>query len=134
MLNGLNHITYVVRDLDTSYNFYTKVLGMKPKAKWKTGAYLSLGNLWFCLNVDDSHASVDYSHVAFDILQSDFLDFETRVKEANVKIWKENTSEGNSLYILDPDNHKLEIHVGCLQTRMDSMETHALKNSSFIES
>lgn len=32
---------------------------------------------------------------------------------------EENLSEGDSLYFLDPDGHKLELHVGSLQSRLD---------------
>jgi len=122
MLLGLNHITYAVSNLDISFDFYTKILGMKPKAKWKKGAYFEVGDVWFCLNVDDTKASLDYSHVAFDISEDDFLEFQSKLKNHNVKIWHENTSEGDSLYILDPDNHKLEIHVGSLTSRLNSMK------------
>ena len=72
MLLGLNHVTYAASNLNKSFEFYTQVLGMKPIAKWKKGAYLQLGDLWFCLNVDDSKPGSDYSDVAFDISQNDF--------------------------------------------------------------
>ncbi len=133
MLLGLNHVTYAVSSLDKSFEFYTQVLGMKPKAKWKKGAYLQLGDLWFCLNVDDTQASSDYSHVAFDISQNDFLEFKNKLEYNNVKIWHENTSEGDSLYILDPDKHKLEIHVGSLTSRLNSLKKETFEELVLYE-
>jgi hypothetical protein len=37
---------------------------------------------------------------------------------AECRIWKQDRSEGASTYFLDPDGHKLEIHVGSLQSRL----------------
>ena len=121
MLNGINHITYAVKDLSKSFEFYTKVLGMRAEAKWDKGAYLSLGNLWFCLNLDESSASLDCSHLAFNIHEEDFFTCKQKLEIENVVFWKENSSEGQSLYFLDPDKHKLEIHVGSLSSRINSL-------------
>ena len=123
MLLGLNHITLTTNDLGLSFEFYTQILGFTPKVKWQNGAYLTLGDLWFCLSVDESRPSQDYCHIAFDIAEQDFHTFATRLEEAGVKQWKQNASEGDSLYILDPCGHKLEIHCGSLATRLDSL-TH----------
>ena len=46
-------------------------------------------------------------------------DLEALVNENNVQIWKENTSEGTSLYILYPDFNKLEIHAASLLDRLE---------------
>jgi len=128
MLKGLNHITVAVNNLEESFTFYTTVLGMRAKAKWSMGAYLVLGDLWFCLNTDKSKPSCDYSHIAFDIKEEDFYEMKKNLEKNKVKFWKENSSEGNSLYILDPNNFKLEIHVGTLQSRLDSLKEKPFKD------
>ncbi|WP_409365279.1 VOC family protein [Citrobacter portucalensis] len=46
MLTGLNHITIAMNDISRSFNFYVETLGFTPKAKWASGAYLCLGDLW----------------------------------------------------------------------------------------
>lgn len=50
MLTGLNHLTLAVSDVNRSFNFYNNLLGFVPHARWQTGAYLSLGELWLCLS------------------------------------------------------------------------------------
>ncbi|WP_281557572.1 fosfomycin resistance glutathione transferase [Thalassomonas sp. RHCl1] len=122
MLTGLNHITIAVNNLPVSFNFYVNLLGMKPHAKWHSGAYLSLGELWFCLSCDVSCPAGDYSHLAFDISAADFPLIRDKLLIAGVTTWKENKSEGESLYILDPDGHKLEVHVGNLAQRPASLK------------
>ncbi len=122
MLTGINHITISVNDLDESFSFYTSIIGMKPRVRWASGAYLSLSDLWFCLAVGKSKPSNDYSHIAFDIADADFQKFSAKLLEFGVKTWKENVSEGRSLYFLDPNGHKLEIHTGSLQTRLNTLK------------
>ena len=102
MLDGLNHITLAVRDLQQSFSFYADLLGMNPKAKWKNGAYLTAGELWFCLSCDDSIPSKDYSHIAFNISAENFARLKSKLINANVDVWKLNKSEGKSFYISAP--------------------------------
>lgn len=132
VLKGLNHITVAVSDLDRSFEFYVGVLGMTPQAKWSRGAYLTLGDLWFCLSSNGSRPSDDYTHIAFDVSNDDFPEVERKLLEAGVRQWKDNKSEGDSLYILDPDGHKLEVHAGDLQSRLNSMKTHPYDGLEFF--
>ncbi|MGR5435293.1 fosfomycin resistance glutathione transferase [Vibrio owensii] len=122
MLTGLNHITIAVSDLERSLDFYINALGFKGHVKWKQGAYLSLGDLWLCLSVDKPDEKSDYSHIAFSISQQDFTDFSHKLIQLDIAQWKENKSEGDSLYLLDPDGHKLEINSGDLYSRLESIE------------
>ena len=123
MILGLNHITIAVSDIDSSLHYYRDILGFTAHVKWDNGAYLSVGEIWFCLSIDAPCPKSDYTHIAFDIAANEFESFAKRVISFGVEVWKENKSEGQSLYILDPDGHKLEIHSGSLQSRLASLKT-----------
>jgi catechol 2,3-dioxygenase-like lactoylglutathione lyase family enzyme len=120
MIRGLNHVTLAVTDLDRSLSFYRDLLGLKVAALWLEGAYLEAGPLWLCLSLDakrESRPAPDYTHIAFDVSAEDFPALSTRIAELAPQ-WRDNRSEGSSLYFLDPDGHKLEIHVGSLDSRL----------------
>lgn len=122
MITGLNHITIAVSDLAQSLKFYRDILGFKAHVKWQNGAYLSVGDMWFCLSCDEPSPAQDYTHIAFSISEEDFHRFSERVLAQGVNVWKKNKSEGLSLYILDPDGHKLELHSGSLSSRLESLK------------
>jgi len=48
-----------------------------------------------------------------------------RITNSGAKIWKDNKSEGISLYFMDPDGHKLEVHVGEWKSRLDEYKQNA---------
>lgn len=121
MLQGLNHLTLATGDLDKSLAFYVDLLGCRPRVRWARGAYLTLGELWLCLSCDLPRPAGDYSHVAFGIPAEHFAPFCARLRAAGVVEWKTNRSEGDSFYLKDPDGHRLEIHVGDLESRLASL-------------
>ncbi len=124
MIRGLNHLTLAVRDVGRSVAFYRDVLGFDVATTWPDGAYLSAGSLWLCLSQDPETRSAphpDYTHVAFDVAAEDFAAAAGRIRDAGATLWKDNRSEGESLYFLDPDGHKLELHVGTLKSRLAAM-------------
>lgn len=122
MISGLNHLTFAVSDLQTSLDFYCDVLGFKCDVIWENGAYLQAPGLWLCLSLDKTAPSTDYSHVAFSVAQDDFSILCEHITQSGVLIWKQNRSEGDSLYFCDPDGHKLEIHVGNREDRLNSLK------------
>jgi catechol 2,3-dioxygenase-like lactoylglutathione lyase family enzyme len=121
MLTGLNHLTLAVQDLDRSVDFYHHLLGLRLRARWNAGAYLSLDTLWLCLSLDPlktAGPSPDYTHFAFGIAQDHFDLFLHRLRSHGAIEWRQNRSQGDSLYFLDPDGHKLEAHVGDIDSRL----------------
>ena len=120
-VRGLNHLTLAVVDLERSLGFYRDLLGMSVRARWSEGAYLEAGSLWLCLSVDPKAADAvrcDYSHIAFDVVPDDFATLSDAVSGV-ATVWRDNRSEGDSLYVLDPDGHRIELHVGDLNSRLD---------------
>ncbi|KMK19742.1 glutathione transferase [Pluralibacter gergoviae] len=118
MLAGLNHLTLAVRDVAISAAFYRDLLGFTLRATWDGGAYLSLGELWLCLSLDEVDDRRDYTHYAFTLPEDALAAFRARLLDAGVIEWKTNKSEGASFYFLDPDGHRLEAHCGDLQSRL----------------
>jgi len=121
MITDINHITLAVSDVERSLEFYVQLLGLKGHVVWDGGAYLSAGPLWLCLSADPVCEKSDFTHYAFNVSEQDFADLSDRLKSRGVVEWKQNKSEGQSFYFLDPDGHKLEIHVGGLSTRLESL-------------
>lgn len=125
-VRGINHITLAVRDLERAVDFYTRGLGLDLRKRWDSGAYLEAGDLWLCLSVDERTRTTphpDYTHFAFDVAATDFDALVRQLQGCGAIEWKQNKSEGPSFYFLDPDGHKLEIHVGTLESRLAAMKS-----------
>ncbi len=119
MITGMNHITLAIQDIQKSFHFYRDVLGLKPLCRWDKGAYFLVGGFWFCLNVDEKRQpNPCYTHYAFTVSSEEFAAMSRRIIDSGATVFKDNTSPGDSLYFLDPDEHKLEIHDGDWKTRI----------------
>jgi catechol 2,3-dioxygenase-like lactoylglutathione lyase family enzyme len=130
-VSGINHITLSVRALDISLSFYVEVLGMVPVARWYKGAYLLAGDMWVALTLDSETRTsppMEYTHIAFHVPGQDFAEMERRIRNSGAPIWQENRSQGDSLYVLDPDHHKLEIHCSDLSARLDALKLQPPKD------
>lgn len=135
MIGALNHITLSVRDLDRAFVFYTDILGCKPLARWRRGAYLLAGDAtWLCLALDAETRPAplpEYTHLAFSISREAFTDAARRIRESGADNWKTDASEGDSIYFLDPDSHKLELHVGDWRSRLEACHEHPYDDMIF---
>jgi glutathione S-transferase fosA5 len=136
MIGGLNHLTLSVRDLERSFAFYRDVLGFRPLAQWRRGAYLIAGEeTWVCLALDDAtrpEPVPEYTHVAFSVSHADFAAVVARIRAAGASEWKDNSSEGESLYFLDPNGHKLEVHVGDWRSRLEACRARPYDDMVFF--
>lgn len=123
MISGVNHITFSIRNLEESLDFYHNLLGFSLIAKWPKGAYLLAGNMWIALVIDEKlreKALEEYSHIAFTVSEEDFEILSKKIIDSGTEIFQKNKTEGASLYFIDPNGHKLEIHASNLETRIRS--------------
>ena len=135
MITGVNHITLSVRDLEESFNFYTQVLGLHPVVKWPKGACLSAGEMWMALILDEHTRPgplAEYSHVAFTVSPQDFPKMSNKIRRYGAKIWQDNHSEGDSIYFVDPNGHKLEIHASDLENRIKTAKESPWGDAEFF--
>ena len=134
-VTGLNHITLAVADLDRATAFYRDILGFRLRTKSNANAYLDAGSLWLCLSLDAAARTgphPDYTHIALSVSDQDFNTLSSRIQQV-ATIWKDNKSEGSSLYFLDPDRHKLELHAGSLESRLAHYRASPIPDRIFFE-
>jgi catechol 2,3-dioxygenase-like lactoylglutathione lyase family enzyme len=136
MITGLNHLTFSVADVERAWRFYVDVLGCRPVARWPMGAYLLAGDLWLALVLDAQTRAgplPEYTHAAFGVAPADFAALAGRIRAAGAVAWQENWTEGDSLYFLDPDGHKLEVHASDLAARLRSARAQPWAGLEFFD-
>jgi catechol 2,3-dioxygenase-like lactoylglutathione lyase family enzyme len=123
-VSGFNHLTLRVRGLKQSLRFYCGLLGMKLVHKGRKDVYLEWGNAWICLleRPEESSAASGpgMDHVAFSILEPDFFQAVSLLKEHRVEMVREPVYRGGgwSVQFKDPDGIVLELFTGNLEKRM----------------
>ncbi|MEH1864885.1 MAG: pyridoxine 5'-phosphate synthase [Nostoc sp.] len=79
--------------------------GFRLLAKWIKGAYLSVGDIWLALILDQKVRESpipEYTHIGLTVSIEDFPILSQRIQQSGAKNWQDNKSEGASLYFLDP--------------------------------
>ncbi|WP_430350040.1 FosB/FosD family fosfomycin resistance bacillithiol transferase [Staphylococcus xylosus] len=122
----MNHITYSVSDIKTSTAFYKDILKANILVESDKIAYFTLGGLWLALNeekdIPRNEIQYSYTHMAFTIDENEFDEWYQSLKDNNVNILEgrnRDIRDKQSIYFTDPDGHKLELHAGTLQDRLD---------------
>src|SRR4030042_380617 len=130
MIEGLSHITFIVKDLERATNFFTNIFEAKEiyqsgdkifsKSKEK---YFLINGLWFAIMEGEPLSEKTYNHVALKISEVEFEKYEERVRSSGFEILDDRNrikGEGKSLYFYDYDNHLFELHTGTLAKRLES--------------
>ncbi|MBM3265245.1 MAG: glutathione transferase [candidate division Zixibacteria bacterium] len=86
------------------------------KCDWS--AYFLAGNLWIAVVRGERRDDSRYDHIAFNIDSANYSRLVSRLMRLGVKQWKENETEGESFYFLDPSGNKFELHYSDLEARI----------------
>ena len=132
MIEGLSHITFIVRDLDRMEEIMVSVLGARKV--YDSGdntfsvsreRFFLVGEepapVWLAIMEGESLPTRTYNHVAFKISETDYPACLERVQALGLEV-REGRSrvagEGRSIYFHDHDNHLFELHTGTLEERL----------------
>lgn len=127
-IEGISHITFLVRDLDRMAMFLCEGLGAKEvydsqhkNFSLSREKFFVLGGVWIAAMEGTPPAERTYRHVAFKVAETDLRLFEQRLRNLGVDIQPPRSrvsGEGASLYFYDFDNHLYELHAGTLDERL----------------
>ena len=128
MIQGISHITFVVRDLERMTEFLTFIFDAqevyssgKQTFSISPEKFFLINDLWIAIMEREPIPERTYNHVAFKITEEDFGLYAERIRSLGVDL-KEGRSrvegEGRSLYFYDYDNHLFELHTGTLNQRL----------------
>ena len=127
-MQGLSHITFIVRDLERMATFLcgglgaTEVYDSAPKNfSISHEKFFLLGGVWIAAMQGDPPVERSYQHTAFKISKHEIAAFKDRLLSLGVEIKTPRDrveGEGESLYFYDFDNHLFELHTGTLEERL----------------
>jgi catechol-2,3-dioxygenase len=94
MINGINHITISVKNIDTAFSFYKDVLKLKPVMKSNRSAYFYAGNIWVALDQREPYnTSQNYAHICFNVPKKYFNEFVDEIRKNNIQEWQKNETD-----------------------------------------
>jgi len=127
-IEGLSHITFIVRDLDRMERLLTTVLGARRVYDSGTATFslskerfFLVGKLWIATMEGEPLPARSYNHVAFKIDEADYDDCLARIRSLGLEMREGRPrveGEGRSIYFYDHDNHLFELHTGTLEQRL----------------
>jgi fosfomycin resistance protein FosX len=129
VINGISHLTFIVKDLERASTFFTSIFeaeeiyssGDKTFSLSREKFFL-INGLWICIMEGDSVSIRTYNHIAFSIRDEEFEIYESRIRALGVDVRPSRArvkEEGRSLYFYDFDNHLFELHAGALLERLE---------------
>ena len=77
-----------------------------------------LGGTWLAVVKGERRRDDRYDHTAFDLDLSDYENMVRKLRDNDVVQWKDNESEGDSYYFLDPSCNRFEIYCSSLESRI----------------
>lgn len=127
-IEGISHITFVVRDLERMSLFLCHGLGAqeiydshKKNHSISQEKFFLLNGTWIATMKGEPPSTRSYGHLAFKVSQEALPDFQSRLLQLGVEFMPPRPrieGEGLSLYFYDFDNHLFELHTGTLEERL----------------
>ena len=127
-MEGISHITFIVRDLERMAAFLRDGLGAQEvydsagqDFSLSREKFFVLGGVWIAAMEGVPPAGRSYQHVAFKVSETDLPLYRQRLEALGVEIRPPRPrvdGEGQSLYFHDFDNHLFELHTGTLEQRL----------------
>jgi catechol 2,3-dioxygenase-like lactoylglutathione lyase family enzyme len=128
MIEGLSHVTLIVRDLARAARLWTDALDAREiydsggeTFSLSREKFLLVGGLWLCLMEGEPPKERSYAHVALRVPETELEGYRARLAAAGSEIRPGRPRikvEGRSIYFYDFDNHLFELHSGSLQARL----------------
>lgn len=128
MVEGLSHITFIVRDLERMSRLILEVLGGREvyasgEATFSVSRekFFVAGGLWIAIMEGEPLPARTYNHVAFKVSDENLASLESRIVALGLDIHESRPrveGEGASIYFYDWDNHLFELHTGTLDERL----------------
>ena len=128
MIQGLSHLTFIVRDLEKMSVLITDVLGgtevySSGEATFSTSRekFFVAGGIWIAIMEGESLPSRTYNHVAFKVSEDELVRAKVTIERLGLDLKPPRPrvdGEGQSLYFHDYDNHLFELHTGPLDERL----------------
>lgn len=128
MIQGLSHMTFIVRDLDRMEALLTTVLDAQKvydsgneTFSLSKERFFVVSGLWIATMEGEPLPSRTYNHIAFKIEEVDYDDRLGRVRSLGLEVRESRPrveGEGRSIYFYDHDNHMFELHTGTLDERL----------------
>ncbi len=132
-IQGISHITFIVRDLEQMTRFLCDGLGATEVYDSSAKNYslsrekfFMLGGIWIAAMEGEPPTERTYRHLAFKVADDELPAFEARLRTIGVDVKEPRPrveGEGNSLYFYDFDNHLFELHSGTLEERLERYAT-----------
>jgi fosfomycin resistance protein FosX len=128
MIEGLSHLTFIVRDLERMTRVVVDVLGGQEvyasgAATFSTSPekFFLAGGVWIAVMEGESLEFRSYNHVAFKVSVEQLATAHAAIEKLGLEMLSSRArvdGEGQSIYFYDFDNHLFELHAGTLDERL----------------
>nr|CBI71178.1 hypothetical protein [uncultured bacterium] len=114
----LDHVALLVKDLERSVEWYTRVLGLKRHyaEAWDIPVVLYAGTTGVALFPANSKVSsinprqaIVMQHFAFRVSRADFEEAQRDFQRRDIKYEFQDHDVAHSIYIYDPDGYEVEL-------------------------